>query len=78
MNLWDDDFCNYTPDFSRDFFEAGGLPYDEEKDVYKVEDVDYCIDQAMNWKDGIGDFCCDEEYDQRKKNVDVTVIEELD
>lgn len=44
-----------TPDFSADFFEVGSLPYDEERDVYKVDDVDYCIDYANDWKNGTGD-----------------------
>ena len=38
----------YDPDFSADYFDAGGLPYDEETDTYTVEDVDYCIDMAEN------------------------------
>ena len=41
----------YSPDWSLDFFDAGGLPYDDEKDVYTVDDVDYCIEQAMEWKE---------------------------
>lgn len=47
----------YDPDFSEEFFEAGGLEYDEEADAYKVEDVDYCIDQATDCKNCTGDFC---------------------
>lgn len=38
----------FNPDWSMDFFEVGGLPYDEEADTYKVDDVDYCIDQAID------------------------------
>ena len=29
-----------------EYFEAGALPYDEEKDAYTVQDVQYCIDMA--------------------------------
>lgn len=54
MNNWTGD--DYTPDWSNDFFEAGNLPYDEELDAYMVEDVDYCIEQAMDWKNADGDF----------------------
>lgn len=36
----------YDPDWSIDYFNAGSLPYDEETDTYKVEDVDYCIETA--------------------------------
>ena len=49
----------WTPDWSNDFFEIGGLEYDEEHDAYKVQDVDYCIEQAMDWKNSTGDFCED-------------------
>lgn len=44
----------YDPDFSADYFDAGGLPYDEETDTYTVEDVDYCIDMAENGGEGEG------------------------
>lgn len=37
----------YDPDWSIDYFGAGSLPYDEETDTYRVEDVDYCIDMAQ-------------------------------
>ena len=49
----------YSPDWSNDFFNAGSLPYDEEQDVYIVPDVDYCIEQAMDWKNSVGDFAED-------------------
>jgi len=42
----------YTPDWSNDFFEVGGLERNEELDAYIVEDVDYCIEQAKAWEDG--------------------------
>ncbi len=43
-------------DFSNEFFEIGGLPYDSEKDAYIVPDVDYCIEQANDAKNGKGDY----------------------
>lgn len=49
----------YTPDFSTDFFDAGGLPHNDEADVYTVPDVYYCIDQALDWRDSRGDFSGD-------------------
>lgn len=49
MMVWEG--SGYSPDWSADFFDAGGLPYDDEKDVYTVDDVDYCIEQAMEWKE---------------------------
>jgi len=62
----------YTPDFSNDFFEVGGLEYDEETDTYKVDDVDYCIDQANDWKESIGDYAMDE--NEAEKSVFVKEI----
>ena len=46
----------YTPDLSYDFFEVGNLEYDEKLEAYKVKDVDYCIDQANDWRKSTGDF----------------------
>ncbi len=53
----------YTPDWSEDFFEAGGLEYDEDSDSYQVDSVDYCIEQAQDWQQGIGDYqVCAQDY----------------
>jgi hypothetical protein len=38
----------YDPDWSEDYFDAGGLEYDEDLQAYKVNNVDYCIDMAMD------------------------------
>jgi hypothetical protein len=46
----------YSPEWTADFLDAGGLPYDEETETYTVQDVDYVIDQAMDWKNSEGDF----------------------
>lgn len=48
MRTWEDN--SYSPDWSADFFEAGSLEYDEESDTFRVQDVDYCIDQAKDWE----------------------------
>jgi hypothetical protein len=45
MKRWNG--SGFDPDFSLDFFEAGGLPYNEETDTYTVKDVDYCIDMGL-------------------------------
>lgn len=37
----------FDPDYSNDFFEVGTLDYDELTDSYAVDDVDYCIDEAI-------------------------------
>ena len=54
MHTWDG--TDKSPDWSHDFFSAGLLPYDEETDTHSVPDVDYCIEQAEDWKLGRGDF----------------------
>lgn len=51
----------WTPDWSADFFEVGGLKRDEERDAYIVNDVDYCVEQAEDWEKGKGDFYYDED-----------------
>lgn len=43
-------------DWSADFFDAGLLPYDEEIGAHRVKNVAYCIEQAEDWRDGIGDY----------------------
>lgn len=58
MMVWSE--SGYSPDWSLDFFQAGGLPYNDETDTYTVQDVDYCIEQAMDWKKSEGDFSGDE------------------
>ena len=60
-----------SPDWSMDFFNAGSLECDEESHVFYVQDVDYCIEQAMDWKYSKGDF----ESDTPNENNNVTIIE---
>lgn len=73
MKMWK--YGQYTPDWSNDFFEVGGLEYDEELDAYKVNDVDYCIEQAEDWKNGVGDFSDSEDgIDPDDKLVLVEVV----
>ena len=44
---WDEENTQYSPDWSADFFEVGGLKTVDVPDLaYIVEDVDYCIEQA--------------------------------
>lgn len=47
----------YTPDWSADFFEAGGLPRNETGTARVVQNVGYCIEQANDWAAYRGDFC---------------------
>lgn len=71
MNTWNG--REYTPDWSIDFFETGRLQYDEDVEAYLVEDVNYCIDQANDWKNADGDFY-EPDADTADRNVDVTII----
>jgi hypothetical protein len=54
MRVWNG--SGYDPDWSADFFNAGGLPTDEETGAKVVEDVEYCIDQAQDWENKRGDY----------------------
>lgn len=57
MKTWQEDQNQYTEDWSNDFFEVGCLEHDEEDDtLYLVDDVEYCIEQANDWKMSKGDF----------------------
>lgn len=42
--------------WEHDFYEVGGLEIDEESGAYIVDDVEYLIEQANEFMDGIGDF----------------------
>ena len=68
MMVWQG--SGYSPDWSQDFFDAGLLPYDDENDVYKVGNVDYCIEQAYDWRDSKGDFKDDIPNDNNTVFVD--------
>lgn len=50
----------YDPDWEQDFFSVGDLQHDDEKDAYIVEDVDYLVEYADDWKNSTGDFSMDE------------------
>lgn len=54
MKLWQGN--GYSPDFSADFFEVGSLEYDANEDAYMVDDCEYCVEQAEDWKHGTGDY----------------------
>lgn len=56
-------------EWADDFFEIGNLEYDEKKNAYMVPDVGYCIEQANDWKNGIGDFA-ESNPDDRNVYVD--------
>ena len=63
MKVWDKDKGSYGPDISGEFYDVGGLNRDEKTGAYIVLDVEYCIEQANDWRDSIGDFYYDEPND---------------
>lgn len=70
---WDDETSQYGPDWSADFFGAGGLkPVEGEELTYVVGDVDYCIEYANDMVAGEGDFAGESQPDQF---VDVTELD---
>lgn len=60
------------PDWSQDFFNAGTLRYDDTVEAFEVEDIDYCIEQAQDWKNGEGDYYGE---DTTGRNIDVTELD---
>lgn len=77
MHLWDEREANMSPDWSNDFFDAGCLTHDTEREgTYSVNDVEYCIDQANDWKNFVGDFRDDEPKEGLERMVFVDVIQE--
>lgn len=72
MTIWGGD--QHSPDWSADFFNVGGLIYNEELDAYIVNDVDYCVDQAQDWKKAQGDFYEDDPADLDDRCVFVDYI----
>lgn len=64
----------YTPDWSNDFFVVGALEYSLEADAYKVQDVDYCVEQAQDWAAAEGDYREDGEINTENRSVDVNYI----
>lgn len=49
---------NYSEDWSNEFFEVGQLSWDEETDSYIVDDVELCVDAAIDAINHTGDFSC--------------------
>jgi hypothetical protein len=70
-------FGQLRPDWAPDFYDVGLLPMDEDSEAYIVEDVDYCIDMALDWKHARGDFQEDNDVnpDDRLVIVDDVVLD---
>lgn len=73
MNTWDGE--KYTPDWSNDFFMVGSLRYDVDLEAYEVDDIDYCIEQAEDWKNKVGDYYGEEDVEGVERNVDVDEVD---
>lgn len=67
MREFDNNTNTATPDWSNDFF--GGAEWDEERGGYRVNDVDYCVEYAEDWRDCLGDFSGDEIADGIERQV---------
>ena len=74
MHEWDSEQSQYRPSFEPDFFSVGSLPYDEERNVYTVPDVDYLADMANDWKDCKGDFSGDTVPENIERVVDIFIV----
>ncbi len=56
LMTWDESCGEWSNDISGGFFQVGSLEFDVESDAYIVHDVGYCIEQADEWRDGVGDY----------------------
>lgn len=74
MANWDG--SQWSPDWSSDFFAVGSLEYNDETEAYCVQNVDYCIDYAMDWKNGRGDFA-DERIDREEMGMEFSPDDRL-
>ena len=64
--------------FENDFFEVGQLHYEEERNAFRVDDVDYLIDYATSYADGTNsdfEYPVDEDGNIILPDIDVTVEE---
>lgn len=73
IRTWNDDAQCYSPDWSNNFYDAGNLNHheieydDNVNTAFNVDDIDYCIEHAMDMANGRGD------YDEPSQDVDVDV-----
>lgn len=54
-----DKYGEFKSDFQDEFFDVGGLEYDDEFDAYIVDDVYYLGEQVEDFIDHSGDFVTD-------------------
>ena len=58
--------------YAFDFFDCGGLRQDN-SGAYIVRDVKYCVEQAHDWVNRVGDFYCDDD-NERMVNIISAVV----
>lgn len=69
---------NSGMDFEDDFFDVGGLKYNEALEAYIVDDIYYLIDYAQSYADGSNtdiDYAVDDDGKVILPEVDVFVSE---
>ena len=75
MKVWDklnNEWKNAGEDIANEFFLVEPLPMNDEG-TYLVRNVEDCLEQAEDWKNGIGDFSSEE-----NENEDCTLfVDEL-
>lgn len=69
MREWDR--TGWGSDFANEFFADGHSVFDREREAYVVKDVAYCIEQAMDWKNGTGDYMEEKSFDTEDRLVEV-------
>lgn len=50
------ELTGWGADMSEDIFDAGTLEYIEEEEAYEIDDCDYLLECANDWKNGKGDY----------------------
>ena len=50
------ELTRYGTDISTDIFDAGMLEFDANEEAYIVDDCEYLVECANDWKKGIGDY----------------------
>lgn len=83
---YNNDSYEWGPDWSADFFAVGDLEsagyYNGGVDVLVVQDIDYLLEQAEDWKQGRGDYYEDreehEDFDPDDRLVKVVEIDSED
>lgn len=55
----------WSPCWAADFFVVGTLEENEDLEAFEVQDLDYCLNEAQDWENGIGDYDTPEDISKR-------------